>query len=130
MESLAEKNSEIATGPSAATRRRRGFALAPRRKPAKRRKPPAAPVRRRSRVSAVSPEAKHQDRPETELRLITLADYPTAREAGMIWEKVSAMPYFLDDAIRNPYIFEQIIGSSDTVAFMIGRPAPGIMWAF
>jgi RimJ/RimL family protein N-acetyltransferase len=48
----------------------------------------------------------------------------------MIWEHVAAMPYFLDDSTRNPYIFEQIIGSPDTVAFMIGRPAQGIMWAF
>ncbi len=64
------------------------------------------------------------------MRLISPADFPTTTEAGMIWEKIAAMPYFLDDTIRNPYTFEQIIGAPDTIAFLIGRPAQGIMWAF
>ena len=49
----------------------------------------------------------------------------------MIWKHVSAAPFFLDDSMRNPYLFEAAITAPNSVAFLIGGPpALGIAYAF
>ena len=60
-----------------------------------------------------------------ELRLLHKIDF-RPQDITAIYTKLAAMPYMLDDSLRDPFIFGQSICS--TVTYLLGNPPVGIIW--
>ena len=66
-----------------------------------------------------------RDRVPLELRLVQKV-FTDPREITAVYNRLAAMPFMLDDTLRDPFIFAQSILS--TVTYLLGDPPVGIIW--